>query len=300
MNETLPSGNLSTDRSSDPTWNEFWFSQVHTSGQLRIIRAGFALLAIWYFISHLADAGQWFSASGILATERLGRFLQSADLLSETQWRLSPLYWIQSTALLRGFLIIGVALALATFATRVGRFASIGLWLCCVWLANRSLLIDGPEELVLCFGLMYLAIATRCHESHWTQSFALRLIQVHTTLLLAITGMTMLSSEIWWDGTGSISLAAPGQRRLFDLSELLSGPGLHEPLTHAVVFTSLVAPIALWIRRTCLLAYVSLLIWCLVLALLSSQWMYFMAIVLLLQSFAPQSWFLPHEQKTIA
>lgn len=271
------------------SWTDFWFADRKGSDSLRIIRVGFSVLAAWYFASHFADVGRWFSSTGLLATDGLGKFLEAADLLSETQWRLSPLYWMNSTSLLRLFLLVGIGFAAAAAFVRKTRVASVGLWLCVLWLANRSLMIDGTEELVLCFSLAYLALASPRDEPHWSRALGLRLLQLHTTILIAVTGLTMLSSEIWWDGTGSVSIAAPVQRRLFDIADWLSNPIIHEPLTHAIVLVALLGPIGLWVRRTHLFAYVALCGWCVTLAILSSQWLYFSGVFVLLQGFVPRS-----------
>ena len=300
-------------------WLKFWFHAEPGIQSLVGIRAGLSLIACWYFASHWVDAGTWFSVDGILATERLGDFLDAGDLADDAKWRVSPLYLLSSTTALRCYLAIGIMLAIAAVMIRTSRAPAILLWLWCLWLANRSLLIAGPEELALVFGLAYLTIPKpndtrlcfkrgltpsgkarnttkndlppkgqtpfKTEPSHWTHALARRLLQVHMALLLAATGLTMLASKIWWDGTGSVSIAAPIGRRVFDFTDLLTSPWIHESLTHAIVVVPIAASIMVWLPATRLHAYLAAMIWCVVLALLSSQWMYLATIVVLLQCF---------------
>lgn len=268
-------------------WLSFWFCDAPGGASLFAIRAGLSLIACWYFASHSADAGTWFSGTGLLATERLGDFLDSGDLTDEAKWRISPLYLTSSTVVVRIYLTLGILLAIAAMTIRTSRAPAILLWLWCLWLANRSLLIAGPEELALVFGLAYLTIPRPNDATHWTHVLARRLLQVHLTLLLAATGLTMLSSEIWWDGTGAVSIAAPIGRRSIDLTDLLASPWIHEPLTHAVVIVPIAAAIMIWCQPTRKIAYFSLMLWCVALALLSSQWMYLATMAVLLQCFKP-------------
>ncbi|MGV3483677.1 MAG: hypothetical protein ACO1RT_04590, partial [Planctomycetaceae bacterium] len=247
-------------------WDRFWFYSEHGATSLQVVRIGLSLIAAWYFLSHWADIGLWFAGDGILATEQLGRLIEAEDLVDQYKWRLSPLYWVESTVLLRIYLAIGVLLAIAACVLHTTRAAAVLLWLWCVWLANRSLVISGPEELALVFGLAYIAIASPENPFHWATALARRLIQVHTTLLVVITGLTMLASMIWWDGSGSLSLAAPVGRRMLDVTGMLESLWLQDLVTHLLVLTAILAPIAIWVKRTRRAAQAVLLVWLLLVA----------------------------------
>ena len=54
---------------------------------------------------------------------------------------------------------------------------------------------------------------------------------MHTTLLIMVTGLTMLASMIWWDGTGSLSVAAPVGRRMLDVTGPLGSLWLQDLVT---------------------------------------------------------------------
>jgi len=269
------------------SWTDFWFGAQQPKKALAVLRMGLAVISGWYFLSHFADSAKWFSSEGLLATSTLSQFFAAANLSDDAWWRISPLYLVESALVLRAYLAFGIVLAVLSVSVKSSRIPALLLWLWCVWLANRSLMISGPEELALCFGLAYLAIASPPRLQHWTDSLALRLTQVHSLALIGFTGLTMLSSPVWWDGTGSVSAAAPIGRRTFDLTEILSSAWLHESLTHALVLTAIIAPILIWFRKTQMAAYVALMVWCAIVALLTSQWMYLATVALLLQSNGP-------------
>lgn len=266
-------------------WTQFWFCTADQQGALRSVRIGMAVMAFWYFASHWADIGLWLGGDGILASESLARFLSDADLGDLVRWRLSPLYWVDSPVMLRGYLLLGMALAVAAAVVRQSRAVQVALWLLVVWLANRTLMLAGLEELVLAFGLGYLALAPADGAVHWSGSLALRLLQLHVSFLIAVTGLTMLSALIWWDGSGVLAVVAPVENRYIDWVERLSTPWVHELLTHAIVGVAVVAPVLLWTTKLRRVACVAATLWCVVLALLSSQLLYFATLAVLLQAF---------------
>ncbi len=266
-------------------WNQFWFCTPDTDGTLRIVRVGLAAMAFWYFASHWADIAVWLSGDGILASESVARFLNDAALGDAVHWRLSPLYWVQSPLLLRGYLLIGMGLAVASVLVRRTRAIQIALWLAVVWLANRALMLAGLEELVLAFGLAYMAIAQADDAPHWSGSLARRLIQLHVSFLIGATALTMLSSFVWWDGSGVMAVVAPVENRYIDWVDRLSNLWLQELLTHGIIAVALVAPIFLWMASLRRAAWIAAMLWCVVLALLSSQLLYFATLAVLLQTF---------------
>jgi len=273
----------------------FLFHRDPLDASLFIIRIGLCLLAFWFFVSHWNDSPIWFGENGIASQQTLSNFFDTADMAGEAAWYLSPLYWTTSTTVIRAYLIAGMALAIAA-ALYPSRLLSVPLWLACVGLANRGFLIAGTEDALLCSGLAYLAIARPldCQfrtvtQEHWCTVLSRRMFQVHVTVLLIITGWSMLSSPIWWDGTASISIAAPTGRRLLDVTSWVSSPWIHEPLTHAILLTTLAAPLMLWVPKTRSFAVIAVVIWCVTLAILSSQWLYLSTLAVCVQSFWRQT-----------
>jgi|GEM_PF-1221103 len=293
---------------ADSAWNAFWFgdslaARSLAARSLALVRIGLAAIAFWYFASHWSDIAFWFAGDGILSAQSLGKFLADADLGDSVQWRLSPLFWIDSPLLLRGYLLVGMVLAIASPLVRSTRAVAIALWLFVVWLANRSLMIGGIEEVTLAWGLGYLAISPaslprpgkpydgdRSGAVGWTGSLARRLMQLHLSLVFLVTGLTMLSSLAWWDGTGVMAVVSPVESRYFDLTQTLRTPWIHEVLTHAVALGAVALPVLLWMRPTRCAGFCLAILWCVGLAILSSQWMHFLSLAILSLSFFPENW----------
>lgn len=275
------------------SWMKFWFQREASGRVLRPIRIGIALLCAVYFASHWADIAWWFSQSGALGPEAVKQFLIDADLGDSAGWRLSPLYLVESALLLRAYLLAGIALSLAWGWWTLNRWLGLGVWLLVIGLANRSFLIAGLEELLLAWSVAYLALAPADGREHWSGSLALRAIQVHLTVLIGVTGMTMLSSLAWWDGTGVMALVAPAEDRYFDWGPVMSAAWLQELVSLLIVVGAIAGPICLWVPATRTFAWVGLAVWAVGLALLTSQFVYFVGIAVLLLAFRA-----PRESRT--
>ncbi|HBJ36352.1 MAG TPA: hypothetical protein DDZ51_16700 [Planctomycetaceae bacterium] len=286
---------------SDSTWNSFWFGHWESetllaTASLAMVRIGLAVVAFWYFASHWSDVAFWFAGDGIVSAQALGVFLTDADLGDAVGWRLSPLYWVDSPMLLRAFLLVGMLLAVAMPLVRSTRAVTTMLWLSVVWLANRSIMIGGLEEVTLAWGLGYLVIAPvrtpisdpPSGTAAWTTTLARRLIQVHLSIVFLVTGLAMLSSLAWWDGTGVMAVVSPVESRYFDFTETLRSPRVHEWLTHGIVLGAIALPPLLWIQSTRTVGFCFAVIWCIGLAILSSQGMHFLALAVLSLSFLPE------------
>lgn len=267
------------------SWTTFWFAQEASGRLLRPIRIGIALLCACYFASHWADIGWWFSQSGALSPEAVRVFLIDADLGDSAGWRLSPLYWVDSPLFLRAYLLAGIGLSLAWGWWTRNRWLGTGVWLAVVGLANRSFLIAGLEELLLAWSVAYLAMAPADGADHWSGSLALRAIQVHLTMLIGVTGLTMLSSLAWWDGTGVMALVAPTEDRYIDWGRILSAAWAQELVSLMIVWGAIAGPILLWIKATRTLGWIGLTAWALGLAMLTSQLITFVGIAVLLLAF---------------
>jgi hypothetical protein len=295
------SDNTIDNAATDSAWNSFWFGSGITelssaSRSLAMVRIGLAVVAFWYFASHWSDIAFWFAGDGILSAQALGVFLADADLGDTVQWRLSPLYWVDSPTLLRGYLLVGMLLAIAMPLVRSTRAVTVALWLSVVWLANRSMIIGGLEEVTLAWGLGYLAIAPvqtpfsdpAVGTAAWTTTLARRLTQIHLSIVFLVTGLAMLSSLAWWDGTGVMAVVSPIEIRYFDFTETLRSPLVHESLSHGIVLGAIALPPLLWIGSTRVAGFCLAILWCVGLAILSSQWLHFLGLAMLSLSFFPE------------
>ncbi len=204
-------------------------------------------------------------------------------------WQWSPLYLTDSAVLINSPLS-GVAACLAALAvvmTILSARKNAGVW--CPYygrrkgrvakhlvgrhLAGESQPIDlgDRRDCVVCSDRFTWTLA------QWPvcRSLATRLIQIHACLLLGSGGLQMLASEEWWDGTGSVAVAAPIGRRFLNLADWIGEPWIHESLTHLPSFAGnrgAGADLDAAFRSAAMWAVIG---WCGVMALLSSQWIYF-------------------------
>lgn len=265
-------------------WDRFWFSSAPIEW-LRPIRAALAVIAFLYFASHWSQIGFWFGPDGVIADEVFARIVSATQSATQARWRLSPLFLTESVFAMRGYLVVGMALAVIVALGRGGRWAAVALWLVYLGLANRATLIAGLVELPLAFGLGYAAIApagpVADRTRDWTAGLAMRLLQVHTSLWIVTIVLTQLAGLVWWNGTAAFALAAPTQDRLFDLTSLLQRPMFSAMLTHLLVAMPLIGLPLAWIPRTNRYGVGILVTWWVVLGLLSSQLMYAAAMIAL-------------------
>jgi hypothetical protein len=267
-------------------WTEFWFGREDAIELLRPVRIGIAALCAVYFLSHWGDAAWWFAGDGVLGRETVGRFVIESEVGTAMTARVSPLHWVGSGMLVRVYLVLGAVLALAWPWVSWGRVVGVAVWLMLIGLANRAVLITGLEELLLVWGAGYLAIAPSVGRGHWSGSFALRLIQVHLTLLIAAIGWTMLSRPAWWDGTGVMSLVAPVEDRFVDwVSVLGASTWMQEALTLGIVAGGILGPLLLWVGIARRWGWVIMIGWAVMLGALSSQLIFFGGIAVLLLAF---------------
>ncbi len=75
-------------------------------------------------------------------------------------------------------------------------------------------------------------------ELSTSATIATRLIQVHLALLVAMMGLSQLSSDVWWDGWGIWFLITRQESRLVDFTWLESTPLAIDLWTHGLVVSS--------------------------------------------------------------
>ena len=279
-------------------WDAFWFTPDWVVPAARL-RALLCLLAVAYFVSSWPDIRFWYTAQGPLSPSRVAAFLQASGLQADARWIVSPLFWFDSLWMYQAWLVVSIALALLVAAGRGGRAPAWLLWASVVAWANRSMFLSGIAETLLSLGLFATAIAPpvpaknllsagvllgarRARSDtdanlvrHWSAGFAIRLLAVQVTLFVIATLSSMLAGRVWWNGYGAYALAAPIQDRTIDWTQtaLVSGV-VHETLTHLLVFMLPLGAILAWRRGTWWLGQTLISLWCLVIALLSSHWLY--------------------------
>jgi hypothetical protein len=161
------------------------------------------------------------------------------------------------------------------------------------------MILAGLTESLLSLGLFASAIAPpgalwatwskrqRC-VLHWTAGFSQRLLATQVSVVLIATVTTMLAGRVWFNGLGAYALAAPSPDRTIDWTNtVLLHPLVHESLTHLMVVSLPIGLLLSWNERTNRLGKTILLLWCLVVALLGSHWLYATTIAIMVIAIDP-------------
>lgn len=233
-------------------WEQYWFRPCQTH-RLTVTRVGLAAVAFCFFLSHLADAGWWFAADGILDPETTSVLMGAGSDGSVASYRFSPLYLVGSSTAIRVVLGLFALLALVSAMT-ASRLAVGLLYLAVLSVLHRGPMLAGLLEIPLCFGLLYLIIEPgeplirrlhRIASRSWTATLAGRLIGLHTAALLLMTVATQLAAEVWWNGEAVAYLSLDAASQPFDLGSLFANPLAASFATHLVLLTPVVG-LGLW------------------------------------------------------
>ena len=98
----------------------------------------------------------------------------------------------------------------------------------------------------------------------------------------------MLAGRVWFNGLGAYALAAPSPDRTIDWTNtILLHPLVHESLTHLMIVSLPIGLLMCWIERTNRLGKTILLLWCLIVALLGSLWLYAATMAVMVMAIDP-------------
>lgn len=246
-------------------WNRFWFTpaDARVPSLLRLLTG---LLAIYYLLSHTSDLIVWFGPYGLLPADTVRQLTGGGG--GEPTFRPTLLNHLTTTGGLWAFHAVALLIAVGFTAglySRVTNVLTLAVVLCYV---HRAPMITGQFEPVLTMLLCYLALAPT--GAYWSldqrlrktppgadtarstlgANISIRLIQLHGCALCALSGLTMLSGQIWWSGEAVWWLIARPDSRLLDLTWLHSSIYLINLWTHAIVAFALVFPLLIWKRDT--------------------------------------------------
>jgi hypothetical protein len=264
-------------------WNRFWFTPSDPL-PLGVLRIAVGAIAVYLIASLTPDLNRYFGARGMLPVSALVNLEEPTRNDLQTvpapvreamprEYRFSYLDRIHSDGALTAvhFLGLGVLLlfTLGLF-TRITAVAALIVFLS--YLHRGPMLTSGTEPIVamlifyLCIGPSgstcsldaWLAAKRQSHSEHdieadaiatspWA-TLALRLIQVHLTLIYAMMAVGKVGNEVWWSGMGIWWLIARTDSRMIDLTGLHQVPLLVNAWTYAVLFWQSLMPILIWNR----------------------------------------------------
>jgi hypothetical protein len=264
-------------------WNGFWFTPSNPI-TLGVLRVAVGLIALYLVASYTPDLDRYFGQHGLLPVSMLNGLAQQManDVQSvpgqvreaiPREFRFSYLDWIHSSLGLKAVhatgLIVLLLFTLGLF-TRITAVGSLVVFLS--YLHRGPMLTSGAEPMVAML-LLYLCIspagsacsldawraarhrpdslsASCCSEAVATPwaTVAVRLIQVHLTLVYAMMAVSKLGNDSWWSGLGVWWLITRTESRMIDLTGLHQWPLLVNAWTYAVLLWQTLMPIFVWNR----------------------------------------------------
>lgn len=272
-------------------WDKFWFTPAAPK-PLGFIRIAWSLLTIAYIASWFTDISMWLGSDGILATPRIAELLQSAADEQPIILRISPLYWLQSTTLLYGYLALGISLCLVAASGIGGRISSLCVWLFVISIVHRAPMLSGLCEPLLTIGWGYLTIHSGKEQNLFRiglsdnspslpANIALHLLQLHLFAWIMLSVASQSGGLVWWQGEAVWWLASEGRSPALSLGWLGRNTYALNALTHGVIATQLLALFMLWPREVRKIGVIALWIACALLILVSDQMLYPLALAIL-------------------
>ena len=162
------------------------------------------------------------------------------------RFRWTPLWMTQSSTFIALWCLVGAGLSILCLMNIGGRAlrGTLAIWL--LLLSQRLAWGNGTAEPYLVAMAGYLAIARLSTGEDWSHRFSLRLIQVHTWLLLCASLISQLALTAWWQGEAVWWMAASGRSTLLAPSWLEDRLMLVNLLTHGITVCTAMAIVCLW------------------------------------------------------
>ncbi|MDZ4819056.1 MAG: hypothetical protein SGJ20_08795 [Planctomycetota bacterium] len=298
-------------------WNRFWFtpSDGRVLGMIRILTG---LSAIWWYLSYYPDLEGWFGPDGLFSVAATEQFVGGRTYFSifdhaNTLGNLWATYWIG---------LVFIVLATVGFYTRI--FSVLAF----VWVVSllwRAPMLSRPVDDILTMLMFYLCIGSagaqfsldrllrdrktaagtspqiqvREGGSSWS-TVALRLIQVHTTLILVASAIAQLRGDTWWTGVALWGFIGKPESAYVDFTWIHQYPYLLNFLTLGFVIFELAFAILIWNRLARpLLLVLSLPVW-VGIGLMSGMLSFTLLIFTAGLAFMPPEWLLPSRSQSVA
>lgn len=255
-------------------WNRFWYAPRDPRGVslLRILVAGCAL---YYVLSHTADLVRWFGPDGLLPSDTVATLVTDPQNAGRMIGRWSYLDLATTPSGLQTLHALGIVVVALFLVGFLSRITSVLTAVVVLSYVHRAPMITGQFEPVLTFLVLYLCLAPTgaawSIDAWWRRrsapnarlepsimaNVAIRLIQVHLTMIYLVIGLTMLGGTMfaeydptWWRGQGMWWLITRSESRLVDLTFLhgTTPTYLVNLWTHGIVALNLACGVLLWNR----------------------------------------------------
>jgi hypothetical protein len=254
-------------------WNRFWYtrSDPFTLSVIRVLAGG---LATYMVLSYTPDLERFFGPDGILSVETVRTLAvpgMDRAMGIENSYRFSFLDYCQSATTLRAAHWTSVAILAAFTLGIFSRISSILALVVFISYAQRATCLTAQAEPILSFILLYLCIGPSgaCLSiDRWLASrkagalaklpdtdrtsisatIAIRLIQLHLTVVFLMMALAKNYGVLWWNGTAIAWLIVNSPGRIINLQGITENTYLINIWTHAQVAYEMTFPIFIWNR----------------------------------------------------
>jgi len=245
-------------------WTAFWFTPSDPI-VLSLLRVLVGTVALWWYLSFLPDLQHWFGPQGVFT-------LNMAQSLRGDRPAISLLDFVNSSSqlwLVYGLGVVALVMMLCGAVTRISTIAALIFVLSFI---HRAPMLTRYVEGILPMLMFYLclgpsgacfsvdacirqrrqSVATIAAPNTLSSAatVAIRVMQVHLTLVYAAMAIAQLQGDKWWQGTAVWWLMARPESRLVDLTGLSSTGIAFEYLvnlaTYAIVLYEISFAVLIW------------------------------------------------------
>jgi hypothetical protein len=240
------------------SWNRFFY-QPSSGVAVAWLRQAVASVAFVWLATYTMDIHSMFGATGWLSNDVIHQATTNGDLRSGSTG-FSHLFWITSDSGIWICHLVAVAIAFCAaigFRPRLTTPLTLLVTLCYV---HRSPITNSAFEAVLCMLLAYSCLGPKANlqsirsqassdeSTHWLNTVALRLIQLHTCGIYLLIATSKLGTPDWWSGAALWYLMSDQNQRLIGLDFLANNDYVLDALAHAWVAFELAFPVLVWNR----------------------------------------------------
>ena len=253
-------------------WNRFWFTPADPlpCAALRIATGAIAAL---HLFSLSPDLNRWYTRDGLLSPAAVSGLSNLLSGGNEANYHVSYLGVFPAGTEVWVVHVAAIAVALAFAFGLFTRVTGVLTLLAVLAYVHRLPFVAGHLEPVLVYLLAYLCLSpagASLSVDRWLSrrragpsppsapqpsiaaNIALRLIQVHTAMFVAMMGFSKLYGDAWWGGGAIWLLLAQTESRPLNLTGIrrLGAPGelLLNFWAHATVYIELAFSVLIWNR----------------------------------------------------
>jgi hypothetical protein len=244
-------------RTTGRAWHRFFFTPADPT-PLALIRIGAGLLALWNFWTLGLDLRSNLGSDGWADPATLRVFWKEwkRETTPWSLWLLIPDHYLNAAWVVSAIILVLFTLGLAS------RVTAVLSWLIVVSTVRRAPVLFFGFDQVLSAWIMYLAVCGASGQAlsldrlrrgrrlvpTVSANLGLRLIQLHLCLIYAVSGLSKLQGQSWWNGEAVLMILVAPEYTTGRFLWLAAYPRFLNFLTHATVALEILYPILIWVR----------------------------------------------------